>query len=156
MGLEKATPVKLIPEHYKWLGNNFKLSKEVGLAAEDLQAALPRLELYEVPKHTTIVKEQEQGSDLFVVFLGQLSVNKTRQHWAPAEAARLGPGDYFGEIALLGGGPRTATVMSETDCRVFKLPADQVKALLAKNAKLAEHLKKVADERLKKLAELAK
>ncbi len=154
--LDKAKPVKLTPAHIKWLGDNFKLSREVGLAPEEIQQAIPGLTLLDVPKFTPIIRELDKGEDLFVLQQGEVSVNKIRKFLGGVEVVRLQPGDYFGEIALIGRVERTATVTAEKDCKVFQLPADQVRALLDKNPKLAEHIKKVAAERLQKLAEIAK
>src|SRR5688572_24832354 len=128
--LEISKKVNILPDHYKWLGNNFKLSKEVGVTAEDLQAAIPGMELHEVPRNTIIIKENEPGDDLFVLQFGKAVVSKVRQHFAPKDVVTLVSGDYFGEIGLLGGGTRKATVQTLEDCRVFKLPAAQVQDLL--------------------------
>ena len=54
---------------------------------------------------TVIAREGERGIGLFLILDGQCKVTiggKTK--------ARLGAGDFFGEVALLDGGPRTATV----------------------------------------------
>jgi len=59
---------------------------------------------------TTVVREGEPGDEFFVVRSGDLIVYQGEQ-----EVRRLGPGDSFGEIALLRSVPRTATVVAVTD-----------------------------------------
>ncbi len=64
----------------------------------------------------SIVREGETGESFFVVLEGQgrvLARGRTIN--------RLLPGDHFGEISLLDGGPRSATVESETPMRLFEL-----------------------------------
>jgi CRP-like cAMP-binding protein len=46
--------------------------------------------------------------------------------------ARLGPGEFFGEMALLDGGPRTATVVAETRVTAMKIPRPSFRQLLLK------------------------
>jgi CRP/FNR family transcriptional regulator len=65
----------------------------------------------------TISLEGERGLMFFVVDSGEATVDVQGQ-----EVARLGPGDSFGEIALIDRRPRTATVKAESDLRTFGLP----------------------------------
>jgi CRP-like cAMP-binding protein len=69
--------------------------------------------LARVPAGRVLAREGEFGHEFFVVASGSavVSVNDSR-------VAVLGPGEFFGEIALLDGGPRTATVTAETDLAV--------------------------------------
>ena len=63
-----------------------------------------------LPTGTTVVSEGEPGEEFFVVRSGELVVYQGGQ-----EVRRLGPGDSFGEIALLRTVPRTATVVAASD-----------------------------------------
>jgi CRP-like cAMP-binding protein len=65
-----------------------------------------------------IVAEGEGGIGFFFVEIGSAAVTTDGQH-----RATLGPGSHFGEIALLSGAERTATVSSETDVVVWGMPA---------------------------------
>jgi CRP/FNR family cyclic AMP-dependent transcriptional regulator len=60
-----------------------------------------------------IAREGERGIGLFLILEGKASVTIGGK-----SKANLGPGDFFGEIALLDGGPRTATVTATTDVRL--------------------------------------
>src|SRR5881396_119423 len=63
---------------------------------------------------TVIAREGEYGIGLFLILEG-----KCRVTIGGKEKAILGPGDFFGEIALIDGGPRTATVTAITDVRLL-------------------------------------
>ena len=59
---------------------------------------------------TVIAREGEPGVGLFIIVDGTADVSIGGR-----KKATLGPGDFFGEIALLDGGPRTATVTAKSD-----------------------------------------
>jgi CRP/FNR family cyclic AMP-dependent transcriptional regulator len=61
-----------------------------------------------------IAVEGERGVGFFVIEDGQATVTVHGD-----EVRRLGPGDYFGEIALISQGARTATVTADTDLRTY-------------------------------------
>jgi CRP-like cAMP-binding protein len=60
----------------------------------------------------TIAREGEIGTGLFVIEQGTVRVVQDG-----ADVARLGPGDFFGELSVLDGGPRNATVVAEEQAR---------------------------------------
>jgi CRP/FNR family cyclic AMP-dependent transcriptional regulator len=65
------------------------------------------------PAGKALTKQGEPGSEFFVITDGQVEVTIDGK-----EVAKLGPGDFFGEMALLDSGPRTATVTCLTDVQV--------------------------------------
>lgn len=68
----------------------------------------------DVAAGTTLMKEGEFAGEFFVIVDGAVRVDKG------GEAIRtLGPGEFLGEIALVDGGPRTATATTETDSRLL-------------------------------------
>ena len=72
-----------------------------------------------------ICTEGETGAGLHILVQGEVKVQvggRTRR--------RLGPGAFFGEIALLDGGPRSATVISETPLVTFSVPVWGFRSLL--------------------------
>jgi CRP-like cAMP-binding protein len=80
---------------------------------EDLARALA---LIEAPVGETIIREGEPGSRYFVVVTGRLDVSIGGAH-----VRTIGPGDGFGEIALLRDGVRTATVTPTSDAALYAL-----------------------------------
>jgi CRP/FNR family cyclic AMP-dependent transcriptional regulator len=80
----------------------------------------------------TIAREGDAGIGLFVITDGTAKVTiggKTK--------ARLGPGDFFGEIALIDGGPRTASVEAETPLTVLGLTEWVFRGMLQQHPTIA-------------------
>lgn len=73
-----------------------------------------------------VVRQGHEADGFYVIGSGQLEVIKDRKHMG-----LLGPGDYFGEVALLHDSPRTATVRAVTPARVLKLDRAGFEAVLA-------------------------
>jgi CRP/FNR family cyclic AMP-dependent transcriptional regulator len=68
----------------------------------------------DVPAGKVLIRQGELGDDLMVIYSGLVKVERDG-----VQVNKLGPGQFFGEIALIERGPRTATVTSETACRLF-------------------------------------
>lgn len=84
------------------------------------------------PAGQTIVKEGSTGVGMHVVVEGETKVQiggRTRR--------KLGPGAFFGEIALLDGGPRSATVVADTDVKTLSVPSWDFKSMLKGSPTLA-------------------
>ena len=72
-----------------------------------------------------ICREGETGVGMHVVINGEVEVQiKGQSH------SRIGPGSFFGEIALLDGGPRSATVIASTDVDTFSIPSWSFRTIL--------------------------
>ena len=81
---------------------------------------------------TVIAREGERGIGLFLIVEGQCKISiggKTK--------AKLGPGDFFGEVALLDGGPRTATVTAMTAVRLIGITGWVFRGLLMEHPSIA-------------------
>jgi MFS family permease len=87
-----------------------------GVVLERLAAAFAPLRL---AAGSVIIREGTPGERFYLIDHGEVSVLKNG-----AEVARLGPGDYFGEISLLKQVPTTATVVAHTDVEVLALDPD--------------------------------
>jgi CRP/FNR family cyclic AMP-dependent transcriptional regulator len=103
-----------------------------GLSRSELNRIAGIVKEVEFPAGRAICKEGETGVGLHVIIEGETKVligGRTRR--------RLGAGAYFGEIALLDGGPRTATVIAETPVRTLSIPAWSFKTALKAQPNLA-------------------
>lgn len=88
-------------------------------ALEQLAAAAEEQVL---PAGVAVVTQGASADAFYVVLDGRLSVHFTPAPGGePRVVAELGPADWFGEIGLLEGVPRTATVRSETGCRLLRI-----------------------------------
>lgn len=85
-----------------------------------------KLERLTMEPGTPILRAGEAGDALFVVESGTVEVRAGDAH-----VGTLGPGDHFGEIALLTGGARTADVVAATPLTVLRLSRDDYLAFLA-------------------------
>ena len=92
----------------------------------------------------TVVEEGKGGVGFFVVADGSATVTV---HGEPRGA--LGPGDYFGEIALIDDGARSATVTAESDLRCFGLAPWEFRPLVETNAGIAWKLVQAMAKRLR-------
>ncbi|MDQ3645376.1 MAG: MFS transporter [Actinomycetota bacterium] len=93
-----------------------------GAPRQSLEMIAGSLHQEHVAAGSTIVREGEPADDFYVVRSGTLEVLAAGEAAGPAvKVNTLGPNDYFGEIGLLEGVPRTATVRAETDCDLYRI-----------------------------------
>jgi CRP/FNR family transcriptional regulator, cyclic AMP receptor protein len=83
-----------------------------------------------------IVKRDDPGRAFYVIVEGNAKVVKGKIVTAKGEA-RLGPGDFFGELSLLDGEARSATVVAETPMRVVRIERTAFRRLLRDEPDLA-------------------
>ena len=81
---------------------------------------------------TTVAREGERGIGLFLILEGQCEVTIGGKR-----KAKLGPGDFFGEIALLDGGPRTASVTALTNVKLIGITGWVFRGLLMEHPSIA-------------------
>ena len=73
----------------------------------------------------------------------------------PGQRVRLGEGAFFGEMAVLRKGRRSADVVALSQCRLLVLEAADLHMLMAKQSTLGAHIRAVAEERLRRKQKLA-
>jgi CRP-like cAMP-binding protein len=103
--------------------------------ARERRAVARHAQIVEVPAGTDLVVEGEPGDALFVILGGHAVIRKDG-----VEVNRVGPGSYLGELAILDGEPRAATVTSTTDVRVAVIGVRMFRTLLREYSDLAEQL----------------
>lgn len=128
-------------------------TKVDALAKAPLFAALSRQELGELAKATedleveegkTLTREGDLGREFFVIVDGDVSVTQDGN-----EIRRLGPGDFFGEIALIyDNARRTATVTASSPLRFFVLTRQSFRSLLEHQTEIEEKVMAALEERL--------
>ncbi len=100
------------------------------LAPETLERIARAMEFLQVAAGTPIIREGDQGDSLFVVCVGQVDVLKDDATGTPRVVATLGPGDAFGEIALLSRTQRTASVVSTRPTSLLVLDRTSFETIL--------------------------
>jgi CRP/FNR family cyclic AMP-dependent transcriptional regulator len=92
----------------------------------------------------TIASEGQSGIGFFVIAEGTANVSQGGE-----DRATLGPGDYFGEIALIDDGLRTASVTADSELKAYGLTAWEFRPLVESNASIAWKLLKTMAVRLR-------
>jgi CRP-like cAMP-binding protein len=83
----------------------------------------------------TIVEEGQTGHEFFLILEGNATVQRNGR-----KVATLGPGDYFGELALLDRGPRNATVKADGDMEILVLGQREFSGVLDEVPTIAHKL----------------
>jgi small-conductance mechanosensitive channel/CRP-like cAMP-binding protein len=95
-----------------------------------------------------IVREGEAGRSMFLVRRGRVVVTVGADG---REVAMIEPGGYFGEMSLLTGDARTATVTARGDCVVLEINADAFRAYVQSHPEVIDHLASAAQARRREL-----
>jgi CRP-like cAMP-binding protein len=104
----------------------------------------PRIKPLIVPAGATILREGEQGTTLFVVVDGIVDVLV-----GTAQVATIGPGGIVGEMAVVTGQPRSATVVARTRAWLAPIDERQFAHLLRHTPRFATQLLEQLSERLR-------
>lgn len=101
-------------------------------------------------KGDTLTTEGRGGVGFFVIDEGEAEVTVHGE-----ERAKLGPGDYFGEIALITESDRTATITAETDMRCYGMTMWDFRPLVESNASIAWNMLQSLAKKLREAERLA-
>jgi CRP-like cAMP-binding protein len=92
----------------------------------------------------TVASEGQTGIGFFIIDDGEVAVSVQGK-----ERATMKSGDYFGEVALIDDGARTATLTAKTDVRCYGITAWEFRPLVAQNADLAWKMLQTMAKRLR-------
>jgi small-conductance mechanosensitive channel/CRP-like cAMP-binding protein len=95
-----------------------------------------------------ILQSGESGDSMFIICHGKAEVRLPIASGGPQALAVLGPGDYFGEMALFTGEPRQADIYAVDEVQVFEIRKASIGHLFHANAQLAEAFSQKIAERL--------
>ena len=115
-----------------------------GCNRKQLRAVAQIAEVREVPAGTVLTRTGEPGDEFFLIVDGQAVAEVS-----PPKQVRLSPGDVFGEMSLLDGGPRSATVTATTGARLLVIRRRDFALLMSKVPDLPRHLLVVLSRRLR-------
>ena len=114
-----------------------------GLEDADLEGLASEFNERSFPQGATMATEGEGGLVFFIIDSGDASIT-VGDH----EVARIGAGQYFGEVALIDKRPRTATVTAITDMQVFTLPVWSFRPFVESRPEVAWKLLEALADRL--------
>jgi CRP-like cAMP-binding protein len=114
------------------------------LSPSEMQAIIPLLKPLSVEAGTVLCKEGAPGDALFLIVEGEADILKGTQLMAT-----LGAGEMFGEMALLTGETRSATVIASTPMDLYELDKVDFDAMLTHSPQLASGLSRILARRLR-------
>jgi len=114
---------------------------------EELESIAANLERVEVERDAVIFREGDSAEDMFVIARGQVRIVSDVET-EKVVLAHLGPGDFFGEMALLSGGERSAGAIATTDTTLLRLASGRFRELLTAQPAINEEVDKVLAERV--------
>jgi CRP-like cAMP-binding protein len=115
-----------------------------GLEGRDLQRIASSFKQRDYSAGDTIASEGSGAAGFFVIGDGSAKVTVGGE-----ERATLGPGDYFGEIALLDEGARTATVTADTDMTTYAMTVWEFRPIVETDPRIAWKLVQALAHRLR-------
>lgn len=102
------------------------------LSDEEREALIRQMELETHSEGSVVITEGETGSAMFVVVSGEVKVFTKGSTGASIYLAVLGEGDFFGEVSVLSGKPRTATITASKPTELLRLDKDKLDNALAR------------------------
>lgn len=134
-----------------------KLLSRVPLFSELSPAELEQIGSVAVPrafpKNVRVFHEGDHSDTCYIVRTGDLRVTREHSDGRAIALATLGPGDIFGELAMLDGGSRSASVETLTDAELLALPASDVRRVIASHGDIAAKLIVAITRRLRETNE---
>jgi CRP/FNR family transcriptional regulator, cyclic AMP receptor protein len=117
-----------------------------GLSRRDLRSLAGLAEQVRFGSGRTVVQYGSRGNTFFVITEGKARV---MVGYSNRVMARLGPGDFFGELALLDGGPRTASVIAETPLVTIRIARTEFRKMLTSHPDVALKMLEELSSRLR-------
>jgi CRP/FNR family transcriptional regulator, cyclic AMP receptor protein len=104
------------------------------------------------PKRAIIVSEGDETDSLYVVLAGRVRVFVADENGREVQFNQIGPGEYFGEVAI-DGGPRSASVMALEDSRCAVVKRAELNSFLEHHPEFTQHLVRKLAHRVRELTE---
>ena len=124
------------------------------LEAGELEALARAFSPRSYPSGSPIIRESDAGDFFFVILRGEVKVFVDSPDGREVVLSHLQTGDFFGEMALLEGESRSASVEALTDCELAVLARAEFFAVLERNFSLTRKILKTLSSRLRKANEV--
>jgi hypothetical protein len=115
---------------------------------DELVAVMGGLQLIQYNAGDLVVAQGEPGDSLFLVTTGTVKAWIRNREGRNVLVRRLADGDFFGEISVLTGSPRTATVVAATPCEMLELDRATLDGITEKYPRVREILQRFYEERI--------
>ncbi len=117
------------------------------LGEEDLQLLARNVRLCVYGRGERVVRQGEEGNSLFIILRGGLEVRLDGK-----KVGRLGAGEFFGEMSLLTGGKRRATVVAEEEVRLIEVSKEALSPVISSLPSILKGLSEALERRLEQIA----
>lgn len=134
--------------------NNVDLFANLPPAALEALDKLSVLRKY--PKNTVLFMEGDESTHLYIVTKGKVSASVAGEDGREVILNYMGEGDYFGELALLDGKPRSATVRTVTPCEFVAVSRSSFQELMRSNQDFVFTMMEAVVSRVRELTESVK
>ena len=124
-----------------------------GLSPEVLAQIESRAVARNYPRNAVVISEGDEATSMFIILSGSLKVYHTEADGKETILNTLGPGQHFGELALVDDAPRSASVMTLEPSRLLGLSKTAFKESLAETPELAYHLIQALAGQVRRLTE---
>ena len=118
-----------------------------GCSPEELALIASSLQGMSAPAGAVIVREGDPGDDMYIVESGQVRVVSDVET-EKVVFAHLGPSEFFGEMALMTGAPRSAGVIATTDVCLWRLGKEQFDLILREHPQVSMEISRILGERV--------
>ncbi len=120
------------------------------LGREGIDFIVERLKFKTFDADETVCKISDPGDEMFIIITGEVKICIYDDNGQNEQVvAKLGPGDYFGEMALLTGEPRSASVITTKESEMFALDKDNFDVILERYPSISMSLGKIVSRRLR-------
>lgn len=139
----KRAPSKIIPKAFP------------GITPDEVQDLISHSQVNSYPADTVLCREDEIEKIFYMILEGDVEVTKDINKNEARLLQTLGPGDFFGEMALIHNAPRAATVTAKTDLVVLELDKEAFDKVLKRSSSIALAMVHEISNRLRENDEMA-
>lgn len=118
-----------------------------GMSRDEILAVIRELRLHSLDPGHIVVTEGEPGDSLFVLTTGHCRAHVRNPAGRNMEVRRLREGDFFGEISVLTGQPRSATITTQTPCELLELDRTSLDSIVDRHPRVRDVLQEFHSQR---------
>jgi CRP-like cAMP-binding protein len=125
------------------------------LSDQDRETLAAAVKQHQYDRGRALFLKDDPGRSLLIIQAGSVRIYLPGQQGGDLTVALLQPGDFFGELALLDGGPRSASAVATEDTAILTLDRDDFLALLQTRPQAAKEVLAAVAQRLRDADEMA-
>lgn len=124
-----------------------------GLSPEALAKIESRAVARNYPRNAVVISEGDEATSMFIIVTGSVKVYHTEADGKETILNTQGPGQHFGELALVDDAPRSASVMTQEPSRLLVLSKAAFKDCLEESPEIGYHLVQALARQVRRLTE---